>query len=219
MSRYTTLIFDLDGTLTDSREGIMNCFKHTADIMGVPMPENTGVLLGPPLGESFEKYFGMDSETAQKAVKVYRERYGTKCLFENRVYEGITDMLEKLKENGFRLAVATCKAQVFAERILEKFGLSRFFEFIGGAGIDGSRASKTEVIEYVLENMGSPDKASVLMIGDRDNDVCGAMSAGIKCMGVLWGYGSGKELAMTGAAYIARTPDHAAEILMSEDKQ
>ena len=216
MSRYSILLFDLDGTLTDSREGIMNCFRHTADVMGAHMPENPGVLLGPPLGESFEKYFGMDSETAQEAVKVYRECYGTKGLFENHVYEGIPEMLEKLKDNGFRLAVATCKAQVFAERILEKFGLSRYFEFIGGAGIDGSRTSKTEVIEYVLGNMGSPSKDSVLMIGDRDNDVAGAMSAGIKCMGVLWGYGSERELALTGAAYIARTPDHAAELLMAQ---
>ena len=216
MSRYSILLFDLDGTLTDSREGIMNCFRHTADVMGAYMPENPGVLLGPPLGVSFEKYFGMDSETAQEAVKVYRERYGTKGLFENHVYEGIPEMLEKLKDNGFRLAVATCKAQVFAERILEKFGLSRYFEFIGGAGIDGSRTSKTEVIEYVLGNMGSPSKDSVLMIGDRDNDVAGAMSAGIKCMGVLWGYGSERELALTGAVYIARTPDHAAELLMAQ---
>ncbi|MBQ1465046.1 MAG: HAD hydrolase-like protein [Ruminococcus sp.] len=216
MSRYSVLLFDLDGTLTDSREGIMNCFRHTADIMGAHMPENPGVLLGPPLGESFEKYFGMDSNTAQEAVKVYRERYGTKGLFENHVYEGVPEMLEKLKDNGFRLAVATCKAQVFAERILEKFGLSRYFEFIGGAGIDGSRTSKTEVIEYVLDNIGSPRKDSVLMIGDRDNDVAGAMSAGIKCMGVLWGYGSERELALTGAAYIARTPDHAAELLLAQ---
>jgi phosphoglycolate phosphatase len=214
MKNYKYLLFDLDGTLTDSQEGILNCFRHTSDVMGVPMPENTGVLFGPPLGESFEKYFGMNKEQAAEAVKVYRERYGREGLFENRVYDGIPDMLRRLRDAGFQLAVATCKAEIFAVRILEKFELAQYFTFIGGAGTDGSRTSKTEVIEYVLENIGSPDKNSVLMIGDRDNDVTGAQGAGIKCMGVLWGYGSGKELSETGADFIAETPQKAADMIL-----
>ena len=208
------LLFDLDGTLTDSQEGIINCFRYTSDVMGVPMPENTSVLFGPPLGESFEKYFGMNKEQSAEAVRIYRERYGREGLFENRVYDGIPDMLRRLRDAGFQLAVATCKADVFAVRILERFDLAQYFTFIGGAGTDGSRTTKTEVIEYVLENIGSPDKSRVLMIGDRDTDVIGAQCAGIKCMGVLWGYGSGKELAETGAVCIARTPAHAADMLL-----
>ena len=211
---WNTVLFDLDGTLTDSQEGILNCFRHTSDVMGVPMPENTGVLFGPPLGESFEKYFGMNTEQAAEAVRVYRERYGREGLFENRVYDGVPDMLRRLRDAGFQLAVATCKAEIFAVRILEKYDLAQYFTFIGGAGTDGSRTSKTEVIEYVLENIGSPDKNSVLMIGDRDNDVTGAQGAGIKCMGVLWGYGSGKELSETGADFIAETPQKAADMIL-----
>ena len=214
MKNYKYLLFDLDGTLTDSQEGILNCFRHTSDVMGVPMPENTGVLFGPPLGESFEKYFGMNKEQADEAVRVYRERYGREGLFENRVYDGVPDMLRRLRDAGFQLAVATCKAEIFAVRILEKYDLAQYFTFIGGAGTDGSRTSKTEVIEYVLENIGSPDKNSVLMIGDRDNDVTGAQGAGIKCMGVLWGYGSGKELSETGADFIAETPQKAADMIL-----
>jgi phosphoglycolate phosphatase len=214
MKNYKYLLFDLDGTLTDSQEGILNCFRHTSNVMGVPMPENTGVLFGPPLGESFEKYFGMNKEQAAEAVRVYRERYGREGLFENRVYDGVPDMLRRLRDAGFQLAVATCKAEIFAVRILEKFELAQYFTFIGGAGTDGSRTSKTEVIEYVLENIGSPDKNSVLMIGDRDNDVTGAQGAGIKCMGVLWGYGSGKELSETGADFIAETPQKAADMIL-----
>ncbi len=215
MNRYTTLLFDLDGTLTDSAPGIMECFQYTAEVMGVKMPEDTGCLLGPPLSVSFVKYFGMDSAEAEKAVKVFREHYGQGSLFRNRVYDGVPEMLERLKNAGFQLGVATCKAQVFAERILERFGLARFFDCIGGTG--SSRDSKAEVINFVLRNMGSPDKSGVLMIGDRDSDVFGAECAGIGCMGVLWGYGSGKELSLSGAVCIARTPENAADILLGKE--
>ena len=216
MRSFRYLLFDLDGTLTDSREGIMNCFQHTARVMGAVMPENPDCLLGPPLDLSFVKYFGMDKAQAEIAVKTYRERYGREGLFENRVYDGVPEMLSELKNFGFKLGVATCKAQVFAVRILEKFGLAQYFDVIGGAGTDGKRTSKSEVIEYALEEMGNPDKALVLMIGDRDNDVAGARESGLQCMGVLWGYGSQEELAGAGADYIAETPQKAAELLISE---
>ena len=219
MNRYKYLLFDLDGTLTDSKPGIMNCFQHTAKVMGVEMPDSPECLLGPPLDLSFVKYFGLDKERAEIAVRTYRERYGREGLFENSVYDGIPEMLSKLRAAGFKLGVATCKAQVFAVRILEKFGLAQYFDCIGGAGTDGSRTSKSEVIAYVLENMGDPDKAQVLMIGDRDNDVAGAQEAGIKCMGVLWGYGSQEELTGAGADYIAETPQSAADMMIGSVTQ
>lgn len=215
MDRYKCLLFDLDGTLIDSAPGIMECFRYTADKLGIRMPEDTGCLLGPPLIFSFEKYFGLDSAAAENAVQVYREHYGKGSLFNIRVYDGVPEMLRRLKDAGFRLGVATCKAQVFAERILERYGLAQFFSYIGGAGTDGSRNSKAEVISHVLRNMENPERSCVLMIGDRDNDVYGAESAGVKCMGVLWGYGSGKELSLSGAAHIARTPCQAADMLIN----
>lgn len=217
MEKYRYLLFDLDGTLTDSKPGIMNCFRYTADVMGVSMPDKPECLLGPPLDLSFVKFFGLDKARAEIAVKTYRDRYGREGLFENSVYEGIPEMLSQLRASGFKLGVATCKAQVFAVRILEKFGLAQYFDCIGGAGIDGSRTSKSEVISYVLEGMGNPDKSLALMIGDRDNDVAGAREAGIKCMGVLWGYGSQEELAGAGADYIAQTPQMLTDMLIGKE--
>jgi phosphoglycolate phosphatase len=217
MNSYRYLLFDLDGTLIDSKPGIMNCFRYTAEVMGVPMPDSPECLLGPPLDLSFMKYFGLDKARAETAVRTYRERYGREGLFENSVYEGVPEMLSRLRASGFRLGVATCKAQVFAVRILERFGLAQYFDCIGGAGTDGSRTSKSEVIGYVLEKMGDPDKSLVLMIGDRDNDAAGAREAGIKCMGVLWGYGSQEELSQAGADFIAEAPQTLADILIGKE--
>ena len=217
MSRYSTLLFDLDGTIIDSAPGVMECFRYTAGQMGMEMPENPRCLLGPPLTVSFRKYFGLDDDAVGMAVQVYREHYSKVSLFNASVYNGVPEMLRRLSKAGIRLGIATCKAQIFAEQIMERFGLAQFFTFIGGAGIDGSRNEKAEVIEYVLRNMGDPDKSGVLMIGDRDNDVFGAQAAGIDCMGVLWGYGSGKELSLGGAVKIADTPDKAADILLRKE--
>lgn len=217
MMRYSTLLFDLDGTLTDSREGIINCFRHTAEVMGAELPENTDCLLGPPLGFSFENFFGMDSKKAEEAVRVYRRRYGDTGLFENRVYGGVPEMLETLSKNGFMLCVATCKAEIYAVRILDKFGLSRYFKVIGGSDTEGRRTSKTEVIDYVLMRAGVSDRSRVLMVGDRDNDVLGAHSSGIDCLGVLWGYGSAEELAGAGADMTADTPQSAAEMIIRKE--
>lgn len=217
MGNFTYLLFDLDGTLTDSAEGIINCIKHAAETMGFPMPENPERFLGPTLYDSFAKYCDLNNEQVPEAVRIYRERYKSIGLFENRVYDGIPGMLETLKNSGFELFVATSKPDVFAERILEKFGLAHYFRMIGGADINGTRNEKWEVIDHVLRNNGIADKSAVLMIGDRDNDVIGAQCAGIKCMGVLWGYGSGKELAETGADFIAETPQNVVDILLGKD--
>ena len=217
MDNFRYLFFDLDGTLTDSKEGIINCVKHAMDTMGLDMPERPERFLGPPLYDSFAEYCGLDSEQVIEAVRIYRERYKNIGLFENSVYEGIPEMLERLKNDGRILFVATSKPEVFAVRILEKFGLSHYFRFIGGADINGSRNEKWEVIDYVLENNGITDKSSVLMIGDRYNDVNGAKKTGIRCMGVLWGYGSEDELSQAGADYFAETPQEAADMILGKE--
>jgi len=217
MDNFRYLFFDLDGTLTDSQEGIINCVKHAMDTMGLDMPERPERFLGPPLYDSFAEYCGLDSEQVIEAVRIYRERYKSIGLFENSVYKGIPEMLERLKNGGRILFVATSKPEVFAVRILEKFGLSHYFRFIGGADINGSRNEKWEVIEHVLEKNGITDKSSVLMIGDRYNDVNGAEKSGIRCMGVLWGYGSEDELSQAGADYIAETPQKAADMILGKE--
>jgi len=215
MNRYKCLLFDLDGTLTDSAPGIINCLRHSLAIMGFDMPEMPERFLGPPLYESFAEYCGMNRKQVLEAVKIFRERYSTKGLFENSVYPDVPEMLEKLKGSGFRLMVATSKVDEYAERILDRFGIADYFEFIGGARIDGSRNEKWEVIEHVLSSMSITDRSSVLMIGDRKNDVAGAHKTGLECMGILWGYGSEEELRAAGADFIVHTPQEAADVLLA----
>lgn len=210
------LLFDLDGTLTDSTEGILNCLRYALERMGFEYPEDTNRFLGPPLYFSFAEFCGMNGEQVQEAVRIFRERYSVTGLFENRVYEGIPEMLDRLKKSGKRLMVATSKPEVYAVRIFDRFGLSQFFEIVGGADINGTRNNKDEVIEYVLARADAADRSRVLMIGDRRQDVDGAHSTGIECMGILWGFGSAEELTEAGADYIARTPQEAADMLLKE---
>ena len=185
MKKFDTLLFDLDGTLTDSTEGILNCLIYAIERMGFEVPEDTNIFLGPPIRQSFAEFLGMNGEQVDEAVRIFRERYSDTGLFENRVYDGIPGMLERLKSGGKRLMVATSKPQVYAVRIFERFGLAQYFEIVGGAELDGSRDYKDEVIEYVLAKAGITDRSTVLMIGDRRQDVLGAHKTDIECMGIL----------------------------------
>ena len=214
MKNFDTLLFDLDGTLTDSTEGLINCLEHAIKQMGFEVPEDTNKFLGPPIRQSFAEFLGMNDEQITEAVKIFRERYSTVGLFENRVYDGIPELLDRLRSAGKRLMIATSKPEVYAVRIADRFGMSPYFDIIGGAELDGSRDYKHEVIEYVLAKSGITDRSSVLMIGDRRQDVLGAHKTGLKCMGVLWGYGSVEELTQAGADYITRTPQSAADMLL-----
>ncbi|MBQ6213312.1 MAG: HAD hydrolase-like protein, partial [Ruminococcus sp.] len=167
MKNFDTLLFDLDGTLTDSTEGIINCLEHAIKQMGFEVPEDTNKFLGPPIRQSFAEFLGMNDEQITEAVKIFRERYSTVGLFENRVYDGIPELLDRLRSAGKRLMIATSKPEVYAVRIADRFGMSPYFDIIGGAELDGSRDYKHEVIEYVLAKSGITDRSSVLMIGDR----------------------------------------------------
>ena len=211
---FDTLLFDLDGTLTDSTEGIVRCLEYALERMGFDIPEDKNKFLGPPLYRSFAEFCGMNEEQVNEAVRIFRERYSTVGLFENRVYEGVPEMLKRLRDGGKRIMVATSKPEVYAVRIFDRFGLSQFFEIVGGANINGTRNDKDEVIEYVLEKAGISDRSSVLMIGDRRQDVIGAHKTGLKCMGILWGFGSIEELTEAGADFIAETPIKAADMLL-----
>lgn len=211
---FDTLLFDLDGTLTDSTEGIVRCLEYALERMGFDIPEDKNKFLGPPLYRSFAEFCGMNEEQVNEAVRIFRERYSTVGLFENRVYDGVPEMLKRLRDGGKRIMVATSKPEVYAVRIFDRFGLSQFFEIVGGANINGTRNDKDEVIEYVLGKAGISDRSSVLMIGDRRQDVIGAHKTGLKCMGILWGFGSIEELTEAGADFIAETPIKAADMLL-----
>lgn len=219
MNSFNTVLFDLDGTLTDSAPGIINCYRHALNVMGFDEPEDIMRVVGPPLYDSFAELCGMNSEQVQEAVRVYRQRYADTGLFENNVYDGIPEMLKKLKDSGIKLCVATSKPEIFAVKILEKFGLAEFFDVIGGADINGTRNAKQEVIEYVLSRAGITGRTDVLMVGDRSHDIIGAKQCGLPCMAVLWGYGSCEEFEQHKADIIVNTPQEAAEIIIAHKRQ
>lgn len=203
------VIFDLDGTLTQSEEGIWNCVKYAAEKLGFPAPDAPTLrkFIGPPLGYSFCEYMGMDEETANRAVATYRERYNQVGLFENRVYPGIRRLLRTLKQEGWYIAVATGKPQTTSERVLAHFGLDKFVAKICGPA-DGHVADKTELIRRALPSDWDASADEAWMVGDRKFDVEGAIGAGVKSIGVGFGYGSEEELRGAGCtAYCATVQD------------
>ncbi len=216
MKKYDVILFDLDGTLTDSSPGIMNSIVYALKKYNISV-ENTDDLrkfLGPPLHESFRDFYGFDDEKSMEAVGFYREYFSTKGLLENEVYSGIREMLEDLKENGKRLILATSKPQPFTDRIMEHFDLAKYFEFIAGSNMDGTRSKKAEVIAYALESCGIMGKSNVVMVGDREHDIIGAKTVGIDSIGVEYGYGDYDELSDAGATYIVKTVEELKELLI-----
>ena len=201
--------FDLDGTLTDPAQGITNSFIHAIKYFGLEVPsyEKLCTFIGPPLVATFQKEFGFDDEKSMEGVKKYREYFAQKGIFENKVYDGIENVLAHLQSKGKHLLVATSKPEEYSVKILEHFKLAKYFDFICGSNMDETRTKKEEVIEYALEKCRTADKtgfdkSKVLMIGDREHDIIGAKKNGIKSCGVLYGYGSRQELEAAGADYI-----------------
>ncbi|MBQ5310818.1 MAG: HAD hydrolase-like protein [Oscillospiraceae bacterium] len=213
---FDMILFDLDGTLTDSGPGIMNCFRYAFEKMGHEVPDHLERFIGPPLEYSFSGLCGMTEEEAVRAVAFFRERYFDKGVYENIVYDGVTQMLDRLSAAGCTLAVSTSKAEHGAHLVLDHFGLTRYFAAVCGSDPDCGRNTKTEVIEHTIGLLGSPDKQRVLMIGDRDYDITGAHGAGVSCMGALWGYGSRTELEGAGADMIALSPQDAADMICGQ---
>lgn len=206
------IFFDLDGTLTDSGEGIINCATLALEHFGIPVPsrEEMGVFVGPPLDQTFIK-FGIPAEKAQEAINVFRSRYLVVGKFENAPYPGIHALLEKLKSQGHRLFVATSKPEETALEVLHKFELAQYFEVICGATMDGSRVHKADVIAYLLGKIGA--QGQVLMVGDTEFDVTGAAAHGIKTIGVSWGYGKVAAMEQAGAIAIAHTMDELEQLI------
>lgn len=206
--RYSHIFFDLDGTLTNSAPGITHSVQYALRKFGIEPPpeEELTVFVGPPLVQSFSKYFGMDTEGSLLAVDYYREYYRAGGMLENEVYDGIPALLEELNARGLVCVLATCKPYEFAEKILVHFGLDRYFAFVSGPEMDGRRGEKHEVIEYAIERLAIGDADRILMVGDRRDDVLGSAHHGMACAGVLWGFGSQEELLDAGAKYLCRTP-------------
>lgn len=204
MKQY--LLFDLDGTLTDPMVGITSSVQYALEKFGIRVRYLKELIpfIGPPLAESFQKFYGFSKEDAERAIQYYREYYAPKGIFENEVYEGIPEMLAHLTEAGFTLLVATSKPTVFARKVLKHFGMEDYFSFVGGSELDGSRTKKAEVISYILKTCGIEAKEAI-MIGDRRHDIEGGKACGLESVGVLYGYGTEQELTEAGADHIIRT--------------
>lgn len=214
---YDYYFFDLDGTLTDPWEGITNSVAYALKRFGISVEDNKKLLpfIGPPLVDSFQEYVGLDRESAIKAVEYYREYFSDKGLYENKVYDGIIGVLKELKQRGKKLVVATSKPQIFTEKILAKFNLDRYFDYVSGASLDQSKIKKGDIIAHAIKELKIEDTSRVLMIGDRCFDIMGASQNSTHSAGVLYGYGSREEIENSNPNYIV---DKVQDILKIESK-
>ena len=201
-----TILFDLDGTLTDSALGITNSVMHALKVLGITLPERKELFkfIGPPLGESFKKFYGFTEAEAVKAIKIYREYFADKGLYENELYPDITEMLDILKQYNNTLLVATSKPELFARRIIDHFSLTQYFSYVAGADLGETRGEKANIIKIALSEAGISPLGAV-MVGDREHDIIGAKKCGLLSVGVLYGFGSLSELTEAGADDIAET--------------
>ena len=206
---YNYILFDLDGTLTDPGRGITNSVAYALEKFGVSVSDKKELykFIGPPLTDSFEKYYGFSEEDALIAVEYYREYFKPKGIYENEIYSGVPELLKSLKESGKTVILATSKPEIFAIEILKYFGIDEYFDFVAGATLDKQRTKKGDVIAYALNSCNITDKSDCLMVGDREQDIKGAIANGIDSLGVLYGYGDFEELSNAGATYIAKTVD------------
>lgn len=213
---YQAILFDLDGTITDSKEGIINSILYALSKFNMKEdPRKLEAFIGPPLYRSFQEYYGFDEEKAWQGVAFYRKYFSEKGIYENAVYPGIPQLLSELQEWGKTLVLATAKPAPYAERILEHFKLRNYFTWIFGSNMDGTRALKDEVIRDILLELQDVPKDKVIMVGDRNHDILGANANGIASIGVTYGYGSLNELKESGADYLAASVEELRDILLS----
>ena len=213
-----TVLFDLDGTLSDSFEGIANSIFYALDKLGIPAPPSDSLtsFVGPPLFAEFKRRFGMNDATSREAVRLYREYYPQKGIFEQTPIAGAEEMLKALHDGGITLCLATSKPQEYAEKILELFKFENFFDYIVGATFDGKISAKADVIALALEITGAKPE-NTLMVGDRFYDVEGAHACGVRCVGVLCGFGTRGELEDCGADFITDGLPGVADIVFGDD--
>lgn len=202
---YKYVLFDLDGTLTNPEIGITSSVMYALEKFGIKVEDRKELhpFIGPPLTYSFETFYGLSKEESELAVKYYRERFSVKGLYENEVYDGVEMVLKELRESGKILIIATSKPEEFTLKILEHFDLLKYFHYVAGATMDGSRGEKADVIRHAIQISGIEDRSQAIMIGDRKYDILGAKEHGLDAIGVLFGFGDYEELTKAGAKYIA----------------
>jgi len=212
-------LFDLDGTLIASKVGITKSVSYALDSFGIHVSDLDDLtkFVGPPLRDSFQEFYNFTEAQAEKAVSKFREYYSETGIFENTLYNGIIDVLDRLKKEMVMLVIATSKTTVYAERIAGHFGFRQYFDLIVGCEFDGTRSRKSEVINHILNKIDPERKKSTVMIGDKEHDIIGGWEAGIDSIGVTWGYGSRSELEKAGATWIVDKPDELYRCIMSEN--
>ena len=205
--KYDYLLFDMDGMLVDTREGILKCAAHALSAFGIEVEDLSSLtkFVGPPLSYSFTEFYGLSPEDAKKAVAIYRERYSAKGQYECYVFDGVPEMLQALLKKGYRLCIATSKLESYAKAMLDRLGIGCYFEQVIGATPDEAISTKDEVIEASLVRMGITDRQRALMIGDRKHDVLGAKKCGLDSFGVYMGCAEESEHEAAGATYIANS--------------
>ncbi|WP_449460418.1 HAD family hydrolase [Streptococcus suis] len=215
---YQTILFDLDGTLTDSGQRVLNSVAYALEKMGIEEPDtaNLNRFIGPPLYESFSRFYQLSPEDTQSAVDAFRVYFKEKGMFENQLYPGIIPLLEELRTAGKTLVIATSKPEIFAKQILEHFGIAHYFDVIAGASLDSSRISKADVISYAINQLEAfPNNA--VMIGDREHDIEGARMHQLPAIGVLYGYGNKQEFEKAGATMIVETVQDLKRVLLTTE--
>lgn len=219
MKNYKYVLFDLDGTLTDPKEGITKSVAYALEYYGIHVEDMNSLckFIGPPLKDSFVNFYGFSEEQGYVAVEKYREYFRPYGVYENKVYDGVDKLLAELKVSGKKIILATSKPTVFAKVILEHFDLMKYFDVVCGSELDGSRVKKGDVIAYALaqivelervseaDSANAFDKSLAVMIGDREHDILGAKENGLDSIGVLYGYGNRAEHEAAGADYIVET--------------
>ena len=216
---FENILFDLDGTIINSEVGVTSCVVYALKKFGIEETDRALLrkFLGPPLSDSFMRFYGFDAEKAEKAVAYYRERYVPVGVHENEVYEGVPELLSELRAAGKKLYIATSKPEHFAKGILAELSLDKYFDGVFGSTLDESRNTKDKVLAYAINEIGL-DKSRSVMIGDRFHDVEGATVNGLPCVGVLYGFGDREELLGAGAITVAETPLELLKILLEENK-
>lgn len=201
------VFFDLDGTITDPKEGITKSVAYALEKFGIYVEDLDSLcpFIGPPLHVSFQEFYGFDAETSMEAVKYYREYYREKGIFECYLYEGIPELLRHLKENGDKAALATSKPTEFAKQLLEHFDIMKYFDYVSGSTMDGSRVEKADILRYALLQYPEVQKQDMIMVGDRKFDALGAAEVGIRCILAEYGYGELRELEACKPLAIAKT--------------
>ena len=218
LKKFDFAFFDFDGTIADTKEGIFNCLKYAFTKVGLPIPPESELykMIGPPLSEGFEDVFGFKGDEVDLMIEKYRERYRAGGMFECTPYEGIENTLKTLKENGVSLSIASSKPLPFTTKLLEKFGLTKYFDFLSCPPMDAVHMTKTDIVNQALSLNGVIDKSRAVMIGDRFYDIVGAKEAGVEVIAALYGFGDENEFKKYGADYIVKTPLDITKIILGE---